>query len=100
MTLVTFYVQEAVVDVGGSSSKGDRPGQFLIIHSQNEFLSLSTNPCPFPLSLTASSTVGHTFFFFFFKFNTIYEFFPQALPLVVFGFCFIFFINNFFRYKF
>lgn len=31
----TSYVQDAVVDVGGSSKKGDRPGQFLITHSQN-----------------------------------------------------------------
>lgn len=66
MTLVTFYVQEAVVDVGGSSSKGDRPGQFLIIHSQNEFLSLSTNQ---PLSLSSLSdsefySWAHLFFFF------------------------------------
>ena len=70
MNLVTFYVQEAVVDVGGSSSKRDRPGQFLIIRSQNEFLSLSTNPCPFPLSDSEFHSWAHLFFFFF-KFNTV-----------------------------
>lgn len=64
MNLVTFYVQEAVVDVGGSSSKRDRPGQFLIIRSQNEFLSLSTNPCPFPLSDSEFHSWAHLFFFF------------------------------------